>query len=111
MSMSGANPAERTEVYADFMMRHAGKAMTNFGSFFSAAGDRIDGSFCASSHESTFKANTGSNPTMEYTKMLDWFETHKGHALTHMGAAASDKGSADVWYCQKDNKVCFDNKT
>ena len=112
MSMT-SNPTERTEAMEAFYRRNAGKMMTVFGSAFNEAGTkRHEFNGCPDSHEmSAYVAQGTGAAGIEYTKMMDFFASHRGHPMTHLGSMISTKGSMDAWYCQKDDKVCYDTVT
>ena len=110
MSMTSHPSENYTLDRTEFERSHAGKALTILGSCFDVDGKRYDATFCPSDHAGAFTSMDGqANAGMEYTKIANWFETHKSHSLTHCGAVSSDKGVADVWFCQTDKKFCFDD--
>lgn len=112
MSMT-SNPTDRTEDHATFLQRHTGNTFTVFGSANNEAGTkRVELTGCPATHEITaFVAKGSGAPGIEYTKVADFFGAHRGHALTHLGTMLSTKGNMDCWYCQKDDKLCYDTVT
>lgn len=112
MSMTSHPSENYTNNHKQFEAAHLGKAMTSLGSFFDDSGKRYEASFCASDHAGSFTSMDGqANAGMDYTKINDWFVAHRSHALTHCGTVSSDKGTADVWFCQVDKKFCFDDQS
>lgn len=111
MSMTGSNPsATHSMDYTEFLRDHVGKSITVLGQCFDEVGKRYEAYFCPTDNAMSWRPSDGqANPTIEYQKMADWFATHTGHMLTHCGGVSSSKGNADVWFCQKDKKFCFDN--
>lgn len=109
MSMTGSNPTSKTATPEELRGLHGSKSISMLGSCFSDAGDRVDLAFCPEAHEYSVKVSAGSNPTVDFAKFTEW--GHRDHGITHCGALTSTKGSADVYYCQKDNQVCFDTKS
>ena len=112
MSMT-SDPTEKTSAYAAFAESHKGKSLTSFGSAFNATGTkRFELWGCPDAHEMSAALTTGTGtPGIEYTKMLDFDGAHRGHQLTHLGSMISDKGSRAAWYCQTDDKMCYDTKS
>ena len=112
MSMT-SNPTEKSTSHEAFRLAHKWKTMTGFGAAFNETrAKRLEFIGCPDAHEMSASVAVGSGaPGIEYTKTGDFFGAHRGHALTHLGTMISDKGSLDAWYCQSDDKACYDTKS
>lgn len=112
--MSMTNPTEKEMAMVEFYRANMGKTFTMFGAAWNADHTkRYEFVGCPGAHEMAMKMMDGSGSAagIEYTKMADFFANHAGHPMTHLGSMVSDKGFMDAWYCQRDDKVCYDTKS
>ena len=107
------NPTELTKTEKEMMALWVGKehSFMALGAAFTSDGRRVDASFQPDAKEMMASAASGSHPAIAYEKMKSWLTTHEAHQRTHLGHVSCAEGIADVWFCQKDNAICFDNQS
>ena len=113
----GTNPTEFTLTEAEMRAKWAATSTNThsrmqLGVAFGADGRRVDCAFQPDAAEFAATAASGAHPAILYQKFKDWMVTHEAHQRTHLGHVTSSDGkNANVWFCQKDNAICFDNQT